>query len=271
MKRWRRINVLRIFEIRRDIFRTDQADDSIAVYFTRIKSLWDELSSSLQSFLANIDTLQNIDRLTEFLHGLNETLYYSWTNSTHGTSSNRQQSLISPTSGGKDSARSLWIQVRESERGIGGFEESVGSGSASELEEEFGVGVGFGAGDSRAGVTSERGIGGFEESVGSGSAPELEEEFGVGVGFGAGDSRAGVTSERGIGGFEESVGSGSAPELEEEFGVGVGFGAGDSRAGVTSERGIGGFEESVGSGSDLGRGIHERELGFHDPERGRRV
>ncbi|KAL5721828.1 hypothetical protein ACHQM5_005423 [Ranunculus cassubicifolius] len=71
-------NVPRIYQLRRDIALCSQHNQAIVVYYTKLKSLWDELSSLLVHPTCSCDsskafqTFQQQAHLTDFLMGLNE-------------------------------------------------------------------------------------------------------------------------------------------------------------------------------------------------------
>lgn len=60
-------NATRIFEIQRDIASLRQEQLSVSAYYTKLKSLWDELAT--HSDIAQVDR----QKLMQFLMGLNET------------------------------------------------------------------------------------------------------------------------------------------------------------------------------------------------------
>ncbi|XP_004298166.1 PREDICTED: uncharacterized protein LOC101305751 [Fragaria vesca subsp. vesca] len=66
-ERFSQANATRIFEIQRDINSLRQEQLSVSVYYTKLKALWDELST--------LDATQQTDqqKLMQFLMGLNET------------------------------------------------------------------------------------------------------------------------------------------------------------------------------------------------------
>ena len=75
---WTESNAPKIYQLKRSIFALQQDGMSVSLYFTQLKSLWDELNS-IVSFhpcicgnAKNIIDHQNQDRTMEFLQGLHD-------------------------------------------------------------------------------------------------------------------------------------------------------------------------------------------------------
>nr|XP_011467147.1 PREDICTED: uncharacterized protein LOC105352268 [Fragaria vesca subsp. vesca] len=65
-------NAPRIYQIQRDIYKIEQGSMSIAVYYTKLKGLWDELASFNSSVTCNCRAQNDRTKLMQFLMGLNE-------------------------------------------------------------------------------------------------------------------------------------------------------------------------------------------------------
>ena len=64
-------NAPRIFQVQRDIYRIEQGQSSIAAYYTKLKGLWDELSS-YNTVTCTCGAQNDRSKLMQFLMGLNE-------------------------------------------------------------------------------------------------------------------------------------------------------------------------------------------------------
>lgn len=72
-ERFSQSNAPRIFEIQREIAYHRQEQLSVSIYYTKLKSLWDELSSYADASSCTCATQQDSQKLMQFLMGLNET------------------------------------------------------------------------------------------------------------------------------------------------------------------------------------------------------
>lgn len=65
-------NAPRIFQIQRDIYIIEQEQMSIAVYYTKLKAIWDELGSFNSSVTYTCGAQNDRTKLIQFLMGLNK-------------------------------------------------------------------------------------------------------------------------------------------------------------------------------------------------------
>lgn len=71
-ERFSQSNAPRIFEIQREIAYHQQEQLSISAYYTKLKSLWDELASYIDASSCTCGAQQDRKKLMQFLMGLNE-------------------------------------------------------------------------------------------------------------------------------------------------------------------------------------------------------
>ncbi|XP_073045359.1 uncharacterized protein [Primulina eburnea] len=80
-ERFQQSNGPRIFELRRDLFNHTQAQNSVAAYFTKLKTLWDELSNFRPTCtcgkcscggVQSLESFHHQEHIMMFLLGLND-------------------------------------------------------------------------------------------------------------------------------------------------------------------------------------------------------
>ncbi|KAM1406159.1 hypothetical protein ACFXTH_000858 [Malus domestica] len=71
-ERFSQSNAPRIFQLQREIASLTQGQQSVAVYYTKLKGLWDELASYSSSTICTCGAQHETNRLMQFLMGLNE-------------------------------------------------------------------------------------------------------------------------------------------------------------------------------------------------------
>ncbi|XP_068339019.1 uncharacterized protein [Pyrus communis] len=71
-ERFSQSNAPRIFQLQREITSLTQGQHYVAVYYTKLKGLWDELASYSSSTICTCGAQHETNRLMQFLMGLNE-------------------------------------------------------------------------------------------------------------------------------------------------------------------------------------------------------
>ncbi|XP_016647144.1 PREDICTED: uncharacterized protein LOC107880362 [Prunus mume] len=77
--RFSQSNDSRIYQIRQEIVECRQGQQTISIYYTKLKALWDELASYQEPFFCDCEGMKNLaereekERVMQFLMGLNDT------------------------------------------------------------------------------------------------------------------------------------------------------------------------------------------------------